>query len=1231
MQIILNTLNKSYDITTLVDPMSISILSNLEADTFNSGTINLISVHKNVFNDLDMSRPIPNYSIITFELGTRIISMYVSEDLVANTREDNTHYNHFIKLIEPLKVLTRINVPATTITQPKELGFVIGEKFSRNKIGSMSKSNILFDNPPVDKQEIVHLNKVSGSSNAFEFRNYEFLNNHTVKMTSTQPEIRVTNSNKTIVFNSLENTSPNINGMTVVNNDNEIALNVFLKVMNPYFNLNYHHKNVYEYSLQLKNAEQVLIIEVLGNGVVLATEEVNILGGTPTRNTFHGRMNNERVHIYTDYIADDNNWAYLFRPQAEPAEYEIKRTFKLGKLAAPNTDLSVRVRTKNTGYWQMYMSGEKIKGWFLDPKIPKIEESKVSGKYLYLLDATADIFEFGKDAKYLDYYINKLLRMNENHNIILDNETRSRLSTIKAPEFTYDANNLYEIIADIGRFIEAVPTLDFQIKTKTEWALASLEDYNLGTNKITIDAPSDSFIKYLNWFNADAPYGTVAKRIVDEEFEFYEITSGEYNLIEYRLYVTIPELGGALDVMYAFKTQHHQYYDGIIYDGRPYNEIAVRADDGHGYSYWALKLNNENLYAKVIETAEVTEYKVLKYTFYNDLENEIKEPPNVQQEVKIRPNEDYVSNIELNTNNLVGDDFYIDTGFIPIQTDSSGNNQKTTNNLGLELNGGEIYKVKKCEIQLNQAITLTDNQVIPANKVYDITDLLVEKSRYDTLLNISEYTLNERRLAVPTKNQVLYYVQGDNKIYNMSFTGTKAPTPPLGGTVSSNRAIYECVARKIVEEYGVAPKGTSNIFDPGDVLTDNLIRFRLIYIPFMTSRTTIFKDDQSGFELELSRFFNESSKINDPITLSKIAQSTINRIGNTQNEISGYGNYLDIPKVGTKDNQNRILTSINEKIRPNRVDYTATYIKDYSIKNKYVGIESAHRQYEISKDDLVLRIDKKVIKCYISIINRLSISNPFGDNLNLLFKGFVNGDIETPNLCHISTYNELDNHIVSVYRPVNAISSGKGFTWFTRMKDNYSAGTKLVLNAGNYWQQDIPYSDSFGNVNRILYRFGNLTPDYNVGIKFPESINNEAMNVKSRVDYVVDKDTREILALSQEVKYLSDNTDIIHIFDAIGKYNPLVKRVKDYEIRAGVLLKEISRATSKLSPNDFIYNQNNNIALDSNWFKVNVNANDLNKGVGIVIYEKNSNEPLIVIYKTSTGFQYSTIYFSIQK
>lgn len=74
------------------------------------------------------------------------------------------------------------------------------------------------------------------------------------------------------------------------------------------------------------------------------------------------------------------------------------------------------------------------------------------------------------------------------------------------------------------------------------------------------------------------------------ELEFYEVSSGEYNSAGETFEVTIPELGGALDVMYAFKTQWRAQYGWITSGYIDFNAVVVRADDGHEHSYWALRL-----------------------------------------------------------------------------------------------------------------------------------------------------------------------------------------------------------------------------------------------------------------------------------------------------------------------------------------------------------------------------------------------------------------------------------------------------------------------------------------------------------------------------------------------------------------------------------------------------------------------------------------------------------------
>lgn len=1237
MKILLHTLKQTFDITTLVDPFSVSILTNLEADNFNSGELKLTNVNKNVFLSygLDMSRPIPNWSLITIELPNRLIEMYVENDLVSNTREDDTHYNHYVKLIEPLKVLTRINVPSNTITQPKELGFVSGERVSKNTLGTMTTNQIVSPFP----QAIVHrgaleLAKIT-TTHIYDIRNYNFVNERVIDLDRSQKEIEITSTQKEVAFVNLEQNTTIINGMEITANE-PIALNVCLRILNPYFNLSFNKDTgIYKYELKAENSSQDLVIEIYADTVKLKEETITINGGKPVNTNFKADMvSDETIRIWNTFWEQNKGTPqyeslFVFEPKAIPSEYEIRRTYKIDNLPTTPTTLKVRVKTANANTWRWYMSGEKYKGWFGNPAIPKKEYTKNYTKKLYLLEAQADIYEKGKDAKYLDDYVKKVLSLNEDHNITLNADSESMLSMIKAPEYTFSNNNLYEITNEVAKYTESIPSLKVSQIYQTEWVLATESEYNNGNNKISVKTPSDRLIWHLNTLYANKPLGFVAKRIIDSPYEVIETDSTDFNSADYTFDLTIPEGSNGIDVWNAFENQYPQYAEQID----PNSTYAFRGDDGLGYSYWKLVDNTANLYAKVVASGITTEIKELSFTRYNDLENVIQDPLNPQQQVKIRLNEDYLSNIELNTDNLVSDDFYVDTGFIPLQTDADGNQQITTNNLGLALESGAIYKIKKAEICLNKAITLTDNQVIPADKVFDFTELLVEKSRYETLLNLAEYSLNERTKPTPTKNQVLYYIQGDNRIYNMSFTGTHKPVDPFTLNPGYNRAIYEMVARLIVFEYGAAPKNISglNAFDEGKIDNDRLIKVRIEYYPYMKTRATIFKDDQSGFQEQVSRYYNENAKLNDPKTLGNIAQADINRLGNTQNEVEGYYTLSQKLQVGNKDSNGRILTTINEKYYPTRIDYKATYIKDYAIKNDYVGIDSAHRQYEIPKDDTVLRVDKKVVKVYLGLESKTDEDTTI-TALKPLFNSLSNQNYSSVlKVALIKTYNTLNDRIVSVYKPIQTLALGKGFTLSFQMKDNYSAGTKRVQYDGKWWQQDIPYVDNYGNVMRMEVQIGNHNSSFIKGDRYPEALASDNLYLPNiKLDYYVNKDSREITALSVEVKFLSDNADLIHIFNGLALYNTYVKGEIDYQIRVGYLKRKISRSTKKLSPNDYEYTPQNTITVYDKNFVINV-ATVPESAVGYIIYEKDSEEPLLALYRDNNGTLNNTYYFYTKK
>ena len=150
-------------------------------------------------------------------------------------------------------------------------------------------------------------------------------------------------------------------------------------------------------------------------------------------------------------------------------------------------------------------------------------------------------------------------------------------------------------------------TLVYPIMPKLEWffvdsSSSEPDNYNFMTSEqIYIQGDYEQGISYLNTNYPAGDYYEGFVAVINDSsaqkyfiyvvvggFEFYEIELEEYNSKGYKLTVTILEGANKEDVMDAFITQHPEYYVQVRFNN--YQQFGIRANDGLGYSYWALKV-----------------------------------------------------------------------------------------------------------------------------------------------------------------------------------------------------------------------------------------------------------------------------------------------------------------------------------------------------------------------------------------------------------------------------------------------------------------------------------------------------------------------------------------------------------------------------------------------------------------------------------------------------------------
>jgi hypothetical protein len=675
--------------------------------------------------------------------------------------------------------------------------------------------------------------------------------------------------------------------------------------------------------------------------------------------------------------------------------------------------------------------------------------------------------------------------------------------------------------------------------------------------------------------------------------------------------------------------------------------------------------------------------KELVFNYYSDMETDyvVIEPPNVQSIASARNLDNYVGGLQLNADNIVSSNlsetipynknYEANTGDVEIQTDwmtlragSDGNVKITTDNIGIRL-PNRIYQIRQVEIKGLDLNAMTGG-VLPYNADYiwklneDEDQLrILEEKYWQTLEDSNDYTLLTSRIATK-KNNTIYYRQGDYRIYGMNFTAQFKPmieTDP--DKTEGNRSIYEMLFVKAIIKSGITQIQLNSILnvlkDPGTVAEDNKLKFRITYIPQDYSRATIYKEDLSGFEMpNVEKYYNETAIINDPLSLGVNAQDTINRLGNTVISYVGYAKPNEqLPFIGSKTADNKILTSITYNDRPYRTDYVASYVQDFSIISDYVGVKSPHRQYQIPNEGIVLALDKNKTHIFVDTQPIVSTPTVWGNNIKEFFDLKATKS-KAPLFAEISTYlfdtdynaNTADGLFI---RPLTKTPTGRTINFKYQMDSNFSAGaTKKKTSIGGqdvYWQEEVPYTTKFGRLYGAKVRLvkdvnkNAIIADPTVEDKYPILDENVVTETYTDNKYVVDKDAREIMALSEEVAFHSNKVNEIILYDGITKFNPMtLTDLSRNNIKIAVMNNnyKISKSAKKVdyaglqSVGGSILNGITYTLFDN---RIEFNLPAEAHGKGLVIYNDNVDSgDLVMIYLTEVnGSETKTLYFGTKK
>ena len=504
--------------------------------------------------------------------------------------------------------------------------------------------------------------------------------------------------------------------------------------------------------------------------------------------------------------------------------------------------------------------------------------------------------------------------------------------------------------------------------------------------------------------------------------------------------------------------------------------------------------------------------------------------------------EDYVSAVELNTKNVLKAIRYspFRDGWKSLRNlDSIG--QFTTDNIGFETEDiieKPIQVLVKGLASRNAANTITWD----ATDITDITSRVLEKRQWDTLPSQSDYSYTGKEQLL--KNNTLYYIQGDNKIYGMSHTGEHLST--LIGNANVVRSLYETIlaVRSLEISELVTRTGTQSNDDPatdGTLAGDLAIQMQVAYSNITESRARVYKDDQTGFEQDLIKYLNESSNVNDSESIGNYAQQIVNRLGGTKIIVSGVVDSLaDVPQLGDHDSEGRVYTIIELKLGY-KIHYTYVLVQDYNVISSYIGINSRHRVEEISSDSTTNRTLRYTSKFIFSDTEKsfttrmLDSQNILGSLLAETSDGITYGYLE----CNLSNGEQKKIHL-----SVDSDSKGKTIEIKWNLLNNYSAGLKresFVRGSDTIWvNTDVIYTDYYGKVNDILfilYYSANNTYDTDM---YPEADINDGNDMFIAINDTIDKDAGEVLHGLVEIPLLSESSKI-RVYNGFARWNKLVE------------------------------------------------------------------------------------------
>lgn len=412
--------------------------------------------------------------------------------------------------------------------------------------------------------------------------------------------------------------------------------------------------------------------------------------------------------------------------------------------------------------------------------------------------------------------------------------------------------------------------------------------------------------------------------------------------------------------------------------------------------------------------------------------------------------------------------------------------------------------------------------------VGDITPYVYESAEYDTLSSyIDQYPY--------AKAYAIKYTIGQKNITGLNFKRENAI-----GTVFEKYAIKNIISKVTGKSIGIIDA----LFDNENMLK---LQFRVTYIPMVSARVKQWKPQRKDATFPSVLSYNQSAQKISSRAYGENMKGAIARLGNPEvTKVYIFDDLSMIPKVGQLFDDDYYISVVKCEYYKDFVRCELGLSKDFNKLNEYVGIKSEVRFYEISEKQATQRFINYEDFCVVGDEELSAIGSLITNEGISKFGNSFTTDI-TKDTIPVNVVKAKGDDNTEVALAVTSYAVGNSNVFTFHYDDNYSAGEEVTQNAGTTIQNQVQYTDVYGEIEALELDFGKITDtinNYNTAVTKGNSVP-RTTNISNFTSWfstngdkiVIKKDNREIPVFTYQLNYIANRETII-IGSGLARYSP---------------------------------------------------------------------------------------------